>query len=91
MAEAKEFPPQQVRVIVREVAALLKERKETVSVAETVRLDYSPFLPTASSSVFTSWVLLICVCMVNGNLPTHLSWKSGRAFGSLSHRCQLIC
>ena len=37
MAEAKEFPPQQVRTIVSEVAALLKERKETVSVAETVR------------------------------------------------------
>lgn len=39
MAEAKEFPPLQVRAIVNEVAALLKERKETVSVAETVRLD----------------------------------------------------
>ena len=37
MAEAKAFPPQQVRGIVGEVAALLKERKETVSVAETVR------------------------------------------------------
>lgn len=33
----KEFPPGQVRAIVSEVAALLKERKETVSVAETVR------------------------------------------------------
>jgi hypothetical protein len=32
-----EFPPLQVRAIVNEVAALLKERKETVSVAETVR------------------------------------------------------
>ena len=37
MAEAQEFPPRQVRAIVSEVAALLKERKETVSVAETVR------------------------------------------------------
>lgn len=37
MAEAKEFPPRQVRAIVNEVASLLKERKETVSVAETVR------------------------------------------------------
>jgi len=32
-----EFPPAAVQVIVQEVAALLKERKETVSVAETVR------------------------------------------------------
>jgi hypothetical protein len=37
MAEAKMFPPESVRAIVGEVAALLKERKETVSVAETVR------------------------------------------------------
>jgi hypothetical protein len=36
MSEAKEFPPQKVRAIVAEVAALLKEKKETVSVAETV-------------------------------------------------------
>jgi hypothetical protein len=30
------FPPEKVRGIVGEVAALLKERKESVSVAETV-------------------------------------------------------
>jgi hypothetical protein len=36
MADAKEFPPKAVRAIVGEVAALLKERKESVSVAETV-------------------------------------------------------
>lgn len=33
---AKEFPPEKVRAVVAEVAKLLKERKETVSVAETV-------------------------------------------------------
>jgi hypothetical protein len=43
MAEAKEFPPREVRAIVSEVAALLKERKETVSVAETVCPDYFLF------------------------------------------------
>ncbi|EKD18401.1 uncharacterized protein L3040_007573 [Drepanopeziza brunnea f. sp. 'multigermtubi'] len=32
---AAEFPPQRVKAIVADVAALLKERKETVSVAET--------------------------------------------------------
>merc|ERR1712093_122930 len=32
---AKEFPPQKVRDVVAEVAKLLKEKKETVSVAET--------------------------------------------------------
>jgi hypothetical protein len=37
MAEVKEFPPLAVRAIVIEVATLLKDRKETVSVAETVR------------------------------------------------------
>jgi hypothetical protein len=36
MSEAKEFPPQKVRAIVAEVAALLKEKKQSVSVAETV-------------------------------------------------------
>ncbi|KAF7960827.1 hypothetical protein EAE96_000500 [Botrytis aclada] len=35
MSEAKEFPPQKVRDVVIEVAKLLKERGETVSVAET--------------------------------------------------------
>jgi hypothetical protein len=33
---ANDFPPEKVRAIVSEVAMLLKERKETVSVAETV-------------------------------------------------------
>lgn len=35
---ASEFPPKAVRAIVQDVASLLKERKETVSVAETVRV-----------------------------------------------------
>ena len=34
---ANGFPPEKVRSIVAEVADLLKERKETVCVAETVR------------------------------------------------------
>jgi hypothetical protein len=38
MSTAKEFPPEKVRAIVFEVASLLKERKESVSVAETVSL-----------------------------------------------------
>lgn len=38
MASANEFPPEKVRAIVSEVASLLKERKESVSVAETVSL-----------------------------------------------------
>ena len=36
MSAANEFPPEKVRAVVGEVASLLKERKETVSVAETV-------------------------------------------------------
>jgi hypothetical protein len=39
---ASEFPPKAVRAIVHDVAFLLKERKETVSVAETV-CTVSPF------------------------------------------------
>ncbi|KAF8848574.1 hypothetical protein BDZ45DRAFT_681150 [Acephala macrosclerotiorum] len=35
MSSAKGFPPEKVRAIVSEVASLLKERKESVSVAET--------------------------------------------------------
>jgi hypothetical protein len=37
---AQEFPPEKVRAIVAEVASLLRERKETVSVAETVCFLY---------------------------------------------------
>jgi hypothetical protein len=33
---ASSFPPQEVRGLVQEIATLLRERKETVSVAETV-------------------------------------------------------
>lgn len=36
MPEAKEFPPHKVREVVKDVMGLLKERGETVSVAETV-------------------------------------------------------
>jgi hypothetical protein len=36
------FPPGELRQIVQEVATLLKERKETISVAETVKSLYSP-------------------------------------------------
>lgn len=48
MTEAKEFPPQKVRAIVAEVAALLKEKKESVSVAETV---CSYFVAVANSAL----------------------------------------
>ena len=36
---AASFPPPALREIVSEVANLLKQRKETVSIAETVRLN----------------------------------------------------
>jgi hypothetical protein len=36
MSAAQEFPPQKIRDVVVDVARLLKERGETVSVAETV-------------------------------------------------------
>lgn len=38
MAEAKEFPPEKIRGVVREVATLLKEKGQSVSIAETVSL-----------------------------------------------------
>lgn len=34
-----EFPPHQLKEIASEVAKMLKDRKESVSVAETVRLQ----------------------------------------------------
>lgn len=34
---ASEFPPASVKPLAEELAALLKERKETISIAETVR------------------------------------------------------
>ena len=39
-AQESEFPPKALREIVAEVATLLKERKETVSVAETVMRNF---------------------------------------------------
>jgi hypothetical protein len=39
MSSSNQFPPEKVRVIVSEVVSLLQERKESVSVAETVRLS----------------------------------------------------
>lgn len=41
------FPPSTVRLVVAEVASLLKERKETVSVAETVGSLESLILPVS--------------------------------------------
>lgn len=38
------FPPGELKEIVKEVATLLKERKETISVAETVRYINLPSL-----------------------------------------------
>ena len=43
MAEVKQFPPQKLRAIVAEVATLLKEKGESVSVVETVRSQLFPF------------------------------------------------
>jgi hypothetical protein len=39
------FPPDELRKVVEEVATLLKERKETISVAETVRSHRVPPSP----------------------------------------------
>jgi hypothetical protein len=39
MASSNQFPPEKVRVIVSEVVSLLQERKESVSVAETVSIS----------------------------------------------------
>jgi len=36
------FPPEAIQGIVSEISALLKEKRETVAVAETVRLRPSP-------------------------------------------------
>ncbi len=40
MSTGKEFPPERVREVVKEVAMLLRERGESVSVAETVCLSF---------------------------------------------------
>lgn len=51
---AKEFPPERVRAIVAEVAGLLKESGESVSVAETVGL------PAFRSSGHSYLAILLC-------------------------------
>ena len=51
------FPPEELRQIVQEVATLLKERKETVSVAETVKSLYSPQAKTTYRGGLTLYTL----------------------------------
>ncbi|TVY80378.1 putative competence-damage inducible protein [Lachnellula suecica] len=54
MAAASSFPPEKVRSIVGEVSALLKERKETVCVAETAAggIISAALLATPGASAF---------------------------------------
>lgn len=52
------FPPEELRPLVEEIATLLTQRKQTISVAETVTLPYSNTfpsrpLPTLSSTIMT--------------------------------------
>jgi hypothetical protein len=56
---SSEFPPESIRAIVTEVANLLKERKETITVAETVRLvhqiSHLSFLSEVASVICSSY------------------------------------
>jgi hypothetical protein len=56
---SSEFPPESIRAIVTEVANLLKERKETITVAETVRLvhqiSHLSFLSEVASIICSSY------------------------------------
>jgi hypothetical protein len=58
MSAAKEFPPEKVRAIVSEVASLLKERKESISVAETVGLLFLSRSFSFPSTSPTFYILL---------------------------------
>ncbi|PQE22734.1 competence damage-inducible protein [Rutstroemia sp. NJR-2017a BVV2] len=60
MSGAQEFPPQKVRDVVVEVAKLLKERGETVSVAETIStfVDCGVSLKEGLVVVMSDFVLL---------------------------------
>lgn len=57
MAAARQFPPAKVGALAAEVVALLKERKETVSVAETVRLFV---MADGKEEPFPEELLLFC-------------------------------
>lgn len=53
--QESEFPPKALREIVAEVATLLKERKETVSVAETVLKNLKRFKYVSNEKIGCRW------------------------------------
>jgi len=63
-----EFPPEKVRVIVFEVAALLKERKQTVSVAETVcSFPFAAYDFAWLPILFGENSMILCACLMKGS------------------------
>lgn len=72
MTEAKEFPPQKVRAIVAEVAALLKEKKESVSVAETV------CFPVQDSALVICYLDSRFACSSKRRASAHFLVNTGR-------------
>lgn len=60
---APDFPPKAVRALVYDIASLLKDRKETISVAETVRTTILP-----SRSVTRGFETSICKNCHNRNV-----------------------
>lgn len=62
------FPPPELREVVQEVASLLKERKETISVAETVRADPTPPLPLNHPPTFPKPHLVLTILQAAGGL-----------------------
>lgn len=72
---AKEFPPEKVRAIVTEVATLLKEKKETVSVAETVCCILLQFLSKNLLARLQSHVLPSFVSVSGDGRQRYSIWK----------------
>lgn len=83
---AKEFPPVKVQAIAAEVTALLKENKETVSVAETV--DPSLRFTESYMTIRLGGACLISFTTKEQDVQFAYFWSVHWGFANLS-RCRL--
>ena len=92
MTDSDVFPPLALKKAAEDVASLLKERKETISVAETAAggLISAALLSTAGASKIYKASHLM-VGRRNNNAEGLLTFLTGRSDGELTVRSQARC